>query len=95
MFEKSCRCGKSKKSFKFDIGEFFIDDCCTEAGYDEQGNRAQNELSEEEKALAAAAANAPEADSLQSNDDPSLDAEESEPSQEKPKNKNKNKNKNS
>lgn len=40
MFEKSCRCGKTKKNFKVDIGEFFINDCCTEAGYDHLGKKA-------------------------------------------------------
>jgi uncharacterized membrane protein YqiK len=37
MFEKTCRCGKSKKNFKIDIGDFFVDDCCLEAGYNELG----------------------------------------------------------
>lgn len=39
MFEKSCRCGKSKKNFKMDIGPFYVDDCCIEAGYDESGKK--------------------------------------------------------
>lgn len=40
MFEKSCRCGATKKNFKIDIGEFFIDECCTKAGYDHMGKKA-------------------------------------------------------
>lgn len=40
MFKKNCRCGASNKNFKFDIGPFFIDACCTQAGYDDLGNRA-------------------------------------------------------
>lgn len=45
MYMKTCRCGKSKKNFKMDIGDFFIDDCCIEAGYDELGNKkAKKEL---------------------------------------------------
>lgn len=39
MYEKTCRCGKTKKNFRFDIGAFFIDECCVEAGYDHLGNR--------------------------------------------------------
>lgn len=39
MFLKECRCGKSKKNFKMDIGPFYIDECCSEAGYDCQGNK--------------------------------------------------------
>lgn len=38
MIEKTCRCGKTKKNFKVDIGPFFVDECCIEAGYDEVGN---------------------------------------------------------
>lgn len=76
MYEKTCRCGKSKANFKIDIGPFFINDCCTEAGYDVQGNLPQKELTEEERALAAAAANSPDADNLTVNDDSTLDADE-------------------
>ena len=38
MKEKPCRCGASKKRFQFDIGPFFVNDCCLEAGFDELGN---------------------------------------------------------
>lgn len=44
MFKKNCRCGASNKNFKFDIGPFFIDACCTQAGYDDLGNRAAVKL---------------------------------------------------
>lgn len=43
MIEKTCRCGKTKKNFKIDIGPFFIDQCCTEAGYDHLGNKFEPE----------------------------------------------------
>ena len=39
MFMKTCRCGKTKKNFKFDIGPFFVDECCIEAGFDELGKK--------------------------------------------------------
>lgn len=39
MIEKTCRCKKSKKNFRIDIGPFFIGECCVEAGYDELGNK--------------------------------------------------------
>ena len=39
MIEKTCRCGKSKKNFKLDIGPFFINDCCTEEGYNHLGQK--------------------------------------------------------
>jgi hypothetical protein len=38
MFYKKCRCGKTGRNFMKDIGEFYIEDCCTEAGYDYKGN---------------------------------------------------------
>src|SRR5690606_23594254 len=44
MFEKPCVCGKSKKNFKNDIGPFFVNECCTEAGYDEFGKLKKKEL---------------------------------------------------
>lgn len=47
MKEISCRCGKTKKNFKFDIGPFFIAECCEEAGFNHLG-----ELSKEKKAKA-------------------------------------------
>lgn len=37
MFKKQCRCGAIEKSFKIDIGPFFISECCEKAGYDEKG----------------------------------------------------------
>lgn len=52
MYLKECRCGKSKKNFKFDIGPFFINKCCKDAGYDVHGNlagpKAQPEPKKEE-----------------------------------------------
>lgn len=39
MFKIKCRCGTGEQSFKFDIGPFYIDECCTAAGYDELGNK--------------------------------------------------------
>lgn len=41
MHKKMCRCGKQTKNFKFDIGPFFITECCTKAGYDHLGNRKE------------------------------------------------------
>lgn len=43
MFLKTCRCGKSKKNFKVDIGEFFINQCCRDAGYDSLGRKVGDE----------------------------------------------------
>ena len=41
MFLKKCRCGKSSKNFKVDIGDFFInEECCKLAGFDDFGNVA-------------------------------------------------------
>lgn len=45
MIEISCRCGAAKKRFKYDIGEFFINDCCSEAGFNHLGQR-QGQTSE-------------------------------------------------
>ena len=42
MFKKKCRCGASEKSFKIDIGPFFVAECCIEAGFDELGNKVDN-----------------------------------------------------
>lgn len=39
MLEKTCRCGKTKKNFVIDIGPFFIEECCIEAGFDHLGNK--------------------------------------------------------
>lgn len=33
-----CRCGKTSLNFQKNIGPFYIDDCCTAAGYDHLGN---------------------------------------------------------
>ncbi len=38
MHQKTCRCGKSSQPFKIDIGPFYIDSCCEEAGFDNLGN---------------------------------------------------------
>jgi hypothetical protein len=43
MFRKTCRCGKTQKNFKHDIGEFFIADCCLEAGYNHKGEKVGEE----------------------------------------------------
>jgi hypothetical protein len=37
MIKKDCRCGKSTKNFFRDVGPFYIDKCCTDAGYDHLG----------------------------------------------------------
>ena len=37
MYKKKCRCEATEKNFKFDIGEFFVNECCEKAGYDEKG----------------------------------------------------------
>lgn len=39
FYEVPCRCGERRKRFKMDIGEFFIDDCCTEKGFDHLGRQ--------------------------------------------------------
>lgn len=67
MFEKPCRCAKQKKNFRLDIGPFFIDDCCIEAGYDELGNKAEPLLTPEELQRA---------ETLEVVDHPELDKEE-------------------
>ena len=46
MFKKKCRCGKTSKNFKKDIGPFFINECCEEAGFDAFG-RKEGEIVEE------------------------------------------------
>lgn len=80
MMEKTCRCGKTKKNFKVDIGPFFIAECCTESGYNHLGERFEPEdlglkTEDVEKALETAG-------SLQVVDDPSLDAADPEEVQE-------------
>lgn len=58
MVEVKCRCGKSKRNFKVNVG-YYIDECCVEAGYDDLGNLTKKPLdttglpSEEELAAAA------------------------------------------
>lgn len=37
-----CRCGKRTKFFKYLELEFYIDECCIEAGYDEQGLKVED-----------------------------------------------------
>ena len=36
---RKCRCGTQEKSFKNDIGPFFIGECCKAKGYDTFGNK--------------------------------------------------------
>ena len=50
MFMKKCRCGKSEKLFKNDIGAFFIAECCAVAGYDYLGNRKDEKPADEKPA---------------------------------------------
>lgn len=47
MIEKPCRCGASKKRFKYEIGPFFIDQCCEAAGYDAVGNKTSDKKTPE------------------------------------------------
>tara|TARA_R110000868_G_C10973188_1_gene771586 strand:+ start:106778 stop:107173 length:396 start_codon:yes stop_codon:yes gene_type:complete len=49
MFKIKCRCGSSEKSFKIDIGEFFMNECCFKAGYDAQGNKEGEEQESEDQ----------------------------------------------
>jgi hypothetical protein len=37
MFSKRCACGIATKNFHRDIGDFYVDECCLAAGYDELG----------------------------------------------------------
>lgn len=41
MHPTKCRCGKNQINFKKDIGPFYVDTCCIEAGYDGAGNRKE------------------------------------------------------
>lgn len=41
MHSVPCRCGKTKKNFYNDIGEFYIETCCLIAGYDNLGNKEE------------------------------------------------------
>lgn len=47
MFKIKCKCETQEKSFKINIGEFFIADCCTKAGYDNKGLKAGDEAPSE------------------------------------------------
>lgn len=49
MFVTKCRCGKSEKSFKRNIGPFFMNDCCVEAGYDERGNLIEQKSADKQE----------------------------------------------
>ena len=49
MYKKTCRCGKTEKNFKMDIGEFFIAKCCLEAGFDKMGNKDEKKVKTEVK----------------------------------------------
>lgn len=42
MFKRKCKCNKSEKNFKMDIGPFFVNECCVESGYDELGNKKES-----------------------------------------------------
>lgn len=48
-YKIKCRCGQKEFNFKNNIGEFFISECCTIAGYDHLG------LKKGEKPVAPAA----------------------------------------
>lgn len=37
MFRIHCKCKKSNKNFHNNIGDFYVDDCCKAAGYDDLG----------------------------------------------------------
>lgn len=39
MHPIKCRCGKKVTHFHMNIGDFYIDKCCKEAGFDHLGNR--------------------------------------------------------
>lgn len=43
MYEIPCRCGKVKQNYKMNIGPFFINDCCIEAGYNHLGEMIKKE----------------------------------------------------
>lgn len=76
MYEKTCRCGASKKSFNIDIGPFFVDSCCLEAGYDDLGNLKKKPLQMEglpsKDELAAEAAKLQEDTSPEPEDPPEI-----------------------
>ena len=55
MFKRKCACGETEKSFKIDIGPFFVNECCEQAGYDVYGKteadykKEENEQEEEDR----------------------------------------------
>lgn len=55
MYLKTCRCGKTQKNFKMDIGPFFINKCCKEAGYDVHGKKAEDAVEQVKEANEMAA----------------------------------------
>jgi len=59
MFLKSCVCGKTSKNFKFDIGPFFVTDCCEEAGYDCKGVLKEPKVEEKQQVTEPAPEPAP------------------------------------
>lgn len=38
LYPTKCKCGKSSTNFFNKVGLFYIDECCTQAGYDHLGN---------------------------------------------------------
>lgn len=76
MYQISCRCGASKKNFKFNIGDFYIEECCEKAGYDVFGQKKAEGMSEEE--LTQLTNDLGSADELTISDDSSADAPEAE-----------------
>jgi len=51
MFKIICRCGKSSKVFKFNIGPFFMNDCCIAAGFDDFGIKKGEAKKESKKVV--------------------------------------------
>lgn len=56
MHKIDCRCGATNKTFRYDIGPFFVSECCAEAGFDDLG-RNKAEIAAKEKAEVDAALN--------------------------------------
>lgn len=83
MIKIKCRCGQSERNFKFDIGPFYIEECCEKAGYDALGNKKEEGMSNEE--LNELAQNLDGAEDLQIKDEASLDQQtEAEKEEDKP-----------
>lgn len=61
MYEIQCACKKSKKNFKFEIGSFFINDCCEKSGYDEFG-KTKEDYQKEASQIVEEVLQAPKAD---------------------------------